>query len=58
MQSKLEPSFRESVDLMFNRAASMLDLPPVLEEKIRICNSTYIVRFGVKIKSKVVLARS
>ena len=53
MQSKLEPSFRESVDLMFNRAASMLDLPPGLEEKIRICNSTYIVRFGVKIKSKV-----
>ena len=53
MQSKLEPGFRESVDLMFNRAASMLDLPPGLEEKIRICNSTYIVRFGVKIKSKV-----
>ena len=53
MQSKLEPSFRESVDLMFNRAASILDLPPGLEEKIRICNSTYIVRFGVKIKSKV-----
>jgi len=53
MQSKLEPSFRESVDLMFNRAASILDLPPGLGEKIRICNSTYIVRFGVKIKSKV-----
>jgi len=53
MQSKLEPSFRESVDLMFNRAASILDLPSGLEEKIRICNSTYIVRFGVKIKSKI-----
>ena len=53
MQSKLESSFRESVDLMFNRAASILDLPSGLEEKIRICNSTYIVRFGVKIKNKI-----
>ena len=45
MKYKVEPSFRESVDLMFNRAADILDLPSGLEEKIRICNSTYIVRF-------------
>jgi glutamate dehydrogenase (NAD(P)+) len=45
MKYKVEPSFRESVDLMFNRAADILDLPSGLEEKIRICNATCIVRF-------------
>lgn len=45
-----EPSFRESVDLMFNRAASLMDLPPGLEEKIRVCNATYTVRFGVRLR--------
>ena len=29
-----EPSFRESVDLMFNRAVRLMDLSPGLEEKI------------------------
>ena len=48
-----EPSFRESVDMMFARAAGMLDLPPGMEEKIRVCNSTYTVRFGVKLRGKV-----
>jgi len=48
-----EPSFRESVDLMFNRAAALMDLPPGLEEKIRVCNSTYTVRFGVKLRGRV-----
>ncbi|MBT8458053.1 MAG: Glu/Leu/Phe/Val dehydrogenase [Boseongicola sp.] len=48
-----EPSFRESVDLMFNRAASLMDLPPGLEEKIRVCNSTYTVRFGVKLRGRI-----
>ncbi len=48
-----EPSFRQSVDLMFNRAAALLDLPPGLEEKIRVCNSTYTVRFGVKLRGKI-----
>ena len=41
-----EPSFRESVDLMFNRAVRLMDLSPGLEEKIRVCNSTYTVRFA------------
>ncbi|MEJ6389676.1 Glu/Leu/Phe/Val family dehydrogenase [Gymnodinialimonas ulvae] len=51
--NRAEPSFRESVDLMFNRAAALLDLPPGLEEKIRVCNSTYTVRFGVKLRGRV-----
>ncbi len=48
-----EPSFRESVDLMFNRAVALMDLSPGLEEKIRVCNSTYIVRFGVRLRGKI-----
>ncbi|OUS22697.1 glutamate dehydrogenase [Rhodobacterales bacterium 59_46_T64] len=48
-----EPSFRESVDLMFNRAVALMDLAPGLEEKIRVCNATYTVRFGVRLRGKV-----
>lgn len=48
-----EPSFRQSVDLMFNRAVAIMDLPPGLEEKIRVCNATYIVRFGVRLRGGV-----
>jgi len=48
-----EPSFRDSVDLMFNRAAALMDLSPGLEEKIRVCNATYTVRFGVRLRGKI-----
>ena len=48
-----EPSFRDSVDLMFNRAVSLMDLPPGLEEKIRVCNATYTVRFGVRLRGAI-----
>ena len=48
-----EPSFRQSVDLMFNRAVALMDLSPGLEEKIRVCNSTYTVRFGVRLRGKI-----
>jgi len=48
-----EPTFRESVDLMFNRAVALMDLSPGLEEKIRVCNATYTVRFGVRLRGKI-----
>jgi glutamate dehydrogenase (NAD(P)+) len=48
-----EPSFRQSVDLMFNRAVALMDLSPGLEEKIRVCNSTYTVRFGVRLRGAI-----
>ena len=51
--SAKEPSFRESVDLMFNRAVALMDLPPGLEEKIRVCNATYTVRFGVRLRGQI-----
>jgi glutamate dehydrogenase (NAD(P)+) len=48
-----EPSFRQSVDLMFSRAAALMDLSPGLEEKIRVCNATYTVRFGVRMRGSI-----
>lgn len=48
-----EPSFRDSVDLMFNRAVRLMDLPQGLEEKIRVCNATYTVRFGVRLRGAI-----
>ena len=48
-----EPGFRESVNLMFDRAVALMDLPPGLEQKIRVCNATYTVRFGVRLRGQV-----
>ena len=53
MSSANEPSFRDSVDLMFRRATRFMDLGPGLEEKIRVCNSTYTVRFGVRLRGEI-----
>jgi glutamate dehydrogenase (NAD(P)+) len=51
--SSKELNFRQSVDLMFNRAASFVDISPKMVEKIRVCNATYTVRFGVKLRGEV-----
>lgn len=51
--ARTETTFRESVDLMFNRAVALMDLAPGLEDKIRVCNSTYTVRFGVKMRGSI-----
>ena len=48
-----EPGFRQSVDLMVNRAMGLMDLPPGLAEKIRVCNATYTVRFGVRLRGEL-----
>ena len=53
MSATNEPSFRESVDIMFNRAVALMDLAPGLEEKIRVVNATYTVRFGVRLRGKI-----
>jgi glutamate dehydrogenase (NAD(P)+) len=53
MSAKNEPSFRESVDVMFNRAVALMDLSPGLEEKIRVVNATYTVRFGVRLRGEI-----
>ena len=46
-------SFKDSVDQMYGRAAALLDMPPGLAEKIRVCNSTYTVRFGVRLRGRI-----
>ncbi len=48
--AKQEVSFRESVDLMAERAAATLDLPPGLADQIKISNNIYQVRFFVKFR--------
>jgi glutamate dehydrogenase (NAD(P)+) len=48
-----EPSFLESVDKMFLKAAACMDIRPGLAEKIRVCNSTYTVRFGVRLRGEL-----
>jgi glutamate dehydrogenase (NAD(P)+) len=32
---------------------ALMDLPAGLEEKIRVCNATYTVRFGVRLRGKI-----
>ncbi len=50
MSTANEPSFRDSVELMYSRAVKLMNLSPGLEEKIRVCNATYTVRFGVRLR--------
>jgi len=45
--------FQNSVNMMFDRAAAGLDLSPGLIQKIRVCNSTYTVRFGVRLRGEL-----
>lgn len=48
-----ETTFRESVDIMFDRAAEHLDISPGLKHKIKVCNSIYKVRFGVRLRGEM-----
>jgi len=47
------PGFSENVDRLFDRAIKHMDLPSGLVEKIRVVNSTYKVRFGVKLRGDI-----
>ena len=46
-------SFLESVSENFDRVATLLELPSGLAEKIKVANSTYIVRFGVRLRGEL-----
>jgi len=48
-----ELSFSESVNHLFDRAIRHLDLTPGMIEKIKVVNSTYTVRFGVKLRGDI-----
>lgn len=45
-------TFLSDVDAMFNVAAETLDLPDGVAEKIRVCNSTFVTRFGVRLRGR------
>ncbi len=47
------PGFSENVNTLFDRAVAHMDLTPGLIEKIRVVNSTYTVRFGVKLRGDI-----
>ncbi|MGX9352550.1 Glu/Leu/Phe/Val family dehydrogenase [Shimia sp. W99] len=49
----VEHGFSASVDHMFDRAVQFLNLSPGLEQKIRVCNATYTVRFGVRLRGGI-----
>jgi len=48
-----DESFLSSVERMFDQAADLLGIPDDLNHKIKICNSTYTVRFGVRLRNKL-----
>jgi len=48
-----EGTFLESVEGYIDRAFSHLDLSEGLADRIRACNSTYTVRFGVRLRGRM-----
>lgn len=46
-------SFLDSVEAYMDRALTQLSLPEGLAERIRACNSTYTVRFGVRLRGRI-----
>jgi glutamate dehydrogenase (NAD(P)+) len=45
--------FLADVDAMFRRAAALVPMQDGLAEKIRVCNETYITRFGVRLRGRM-----
>jgi len=52
-QTSLATGFLESVNLMFDRAASILNLPEDVARAVRTCNSTYEVSFSVRLRGEL-----
>ena len=48
-----DSDFLSSVERTFNEAAELTGIPDDLRNKIRIANSTYIVRFGVRLRGQL-----
>ncbi len=46
-------SFLQSVEANFDQAANLLGISADLAKKIKIANSTYVVRFGVRLRGRV-----
>ena len=46
-------TFLESVERTFDQAADLVGIEPGLRHKIKVANSTYTVRFGVRLRDKL-----
>ena len=57
MSDRREASFLEGVNLMFDRAAALVPMPPGLDEYIKRCNAVYQIRFPVKFGSGIKVFR-
>jgi glutamate dehydrogenase (NAD(P)+) len=51
--SKQTETFLESVERTFDQAADLVDISPGLRHKIKVANSTYTVRFGVRLRGEL-----
>ncbi len=51
--SKQTESFLSSVEKMFDEAAELVGLSDDLRHKIKVANSTYTVRFGVRLRNQL-----
>ena len=49
----LTVGFLDSVNLMYDRAIELLDLPEDVAQTVRDCNSTYEVRFSVRLRGRL-----
>ena len=49
----LTTGFLQSVNLMYDRAVELLDLPGDVADTIRTCNSTYEVQFSVRLRGQL-----
>ena len=52
-KKSLTTGFLESVNLMYDRAVDLLDLPGDVAQTIKACNSTYEVQFSVRLRGKL-----
>ena len=50
---KQDESFLSSVERSFDEAADLIELSDSLRHKIKVANSTYIVRFGVRLRNQL-----
>lgn len=48
-----ESTFLESVDKMYDKAAAHVSMPEGLSEKIQVCNATYALRYGVRLRGRM-----
>ena len=53
IMDKKSTTFLQSVEINFDRASELLGLSDDLAKKIKVTNSTYVVRFGVRLRNQM-----